>query len=190
MIRVRLNSLYNFFFKKLIFSHTKLSILIRTMDFVCDDIKGEILQAHPSNNYRLSMVSKEWYHFIKPRIVNYYKDFKELCKSNDMLSIVRSRHNIHSTIITYYSYAFANDEIVRFATTSQNGANLTYALMGACRGGHEIRTRRLLKKKLPFNKYLLFYAAKGQNMKIINMLSDTEYIRQRGLYGACYVGNM
>ena len=64
-------------------------------------------------------------------------------------------------------------------------------MMGACRGGQELRVTRLLKRKPGPNQYIYYYAAKGQNMKVIELLKADGYRDYYcGLSGACYVGNV
>lgn len=140
------------------------------MDFVCDDIKGEILQVHPSNNYRLSMVSKEWHRYCMSHLhaTQLYKDFKILCRRDDMLSIAHS--TIHPNVAVYYSYAFACDEIVKFC--ERHPHNKQYTIMGSCRGGQEIRVCRQIALGLLSNRHLLYYATKGRNMLVIDIIMD------------------
>ena len=93
------------------------------MNTICDDLRGEILGWRIENRYVMSMVSKEWNAYCSRlvRVVDYYKDFKELCRVSDMLSIVRSYNKIHSNVVIYYVYAFANIEILRFVNETYAG---------------------------------------------------------------------
>ena len=161
------------------------------MDAICDDLRGEVIRMQPENGYLMSMVSKEWNKYLmdRVRVVSYYKDFKMLCKRSDMLSLVRSYGNIHVNVCAYYVCAFASDIVMRFLIPKLENYGKQYLLMGACRGGNMERFIERLCDSVP-NRFLLFYAAKGQNMEIIKMIMDIEnFDINQGLYGACYVGN-
>lgn len=157
------------------------------MEFIIDDIKMEILSRELENNYRMSMVSKEWNVYCKARVATEYKAFKELCRRGDLLSIMRSYKNIHKNVVIYYTYAFSGDEVVEYFNRICDGYNKQYSLMGACRGGRETRADALLHLH---NPYLLFYATKGRNMNIIRKLIDVPgIIKEQGFVAACYLGD-